>query len=203
MHKSIAWGLRGMTASLLLAGLLNSSGLFVESFPAVAPEVDVTSHTTNRFTSEQEHYAAYVSRVYGISHDRSSRIVNIVWSCAEENDVDPLLVLAVISTESSFRMNAVSSAGAVGLMQVMPNVHRELVQDIARGVGKHGYSSRDALRDPVVNIEAGIRVLKMYQEMSDGDLRETLLRYNGSLRHTKTVYDKLVLNHFKKLSSSI
>ena len=72
-----------------------------------------------------------------------------------EYDVDPELIHAVIEVESAYQKGAVSSAGAVGLMQLMP-------QTQAR------YGVSDAT-DPVQNITAGTRylreLLKRYDEM--------------------------------------
>jgi len=81
----------------------------------------------------------------------------------------PQLVLAVIDVESSFDPFAVSSAGAVGLMQVMPFWPREL-----------GLSTRDLL-DVELNVRMGTSILAYYLERERGDYRRALGRYNGSL----------------------
>ena len=47
--------------------------------------------------------------------------VDTIAHYADEYDLDPFLVLAVMRAESSFKSDAVSSAGAVGLMQIMPD----------------------------------------------------------------------------------
>jgi soluble lytic murein transglycosylase-like protein len=92
----------------------------------------------------------------------------------------PQLVLAVIDVESAFDPFAVSSAGAVGLMQVMPFWPREL-----------GLSNKDLI-DVELNIRMGTSILAHYLERERGDYIRALGRYNGSLgrRH----YPDLVLN---------
>ena len=83
--------------------------------------------------------------------------------------LDAQLVLAIIQVESNFRKYAVSSAGARGLMQVMPfwvNL-----------IGRKG-DNLFALR---TNIRFGCVILKHYLDMEKGNLTRALARYNGSL----------------------
>jgi soluble lytic murein transglycosylase-like protein len=91
----------------------------------------------------------------------------------------PQLVLAVIDVESAFDPFAVSSAGAVGLMQVMPFWPNEL-----------GLSNRDLI-DVELNIRMGTSILAYYLDREKGDYRRALGRYNGSLG--KRGYPDLVL----------
>lgn len=92
----------------------------------------------------------------------------------------PQLVLAVIDVESAFDPFAVSSAGAVGLMQVMPFWPNEL-----------GLSTRDLI-DVELNIRMGTSILAYYLDRERGDYRRALGRYNGSLG--KRQYPDLVLS---------
>lgn len=92
----------------------------------------------------------------------------------------PQLVLAVIDVESGFDPFAVSSAGAVGLMQVMPFWPNQL-----------GLSRRDLI-DVELNIRMGTAILEHYMRIERGDYRRALGRYNGSLG--KRTYPNLVLN---------
>jgi hypothetical protein len=89
------------------------------------------------------------------------------------------LVLAVIDVESAFDPFAVSSAGAVGLMQVMPFWPTEL-----------GLSKKDLI-DVELNIRMGTSILAYYLERERGDYRRALGRYNGSLGRRE--YPDLVL----------
>ncbi len=82
---------------------------------------------------------------------------------ASANGLDPDLVRAVIQTESDFRPDAQSSAGAQGLMQLMPSTANSL------GV-------TDAF-DPRQNIEAGTKYLSDLVQRF-GDLRLALAAYN-------------------------
>ena len=96
-----------------------------------------------------------------------------------ELNMTPELVLAVIDVESGFNRYAVSSAGAVGLMQVMPFWPRQL------GVNNHLFGSID------FNIKLGCEILAYYLEIEHNDYRRALGRYNGSVGRRE--YPDLVL----------
>jgi len=83
--------------------------------------------------------------------------------------LDPHLVLAVIDVESRFRKYAVSSAGARGLMQVMPFWVREL--------GDSGHN----LFHERTNLRYGCTILRHYLDRENGNMARALARYNGSL----------------------
>jgi len=84
----------------------------------------------------------------------------------------PTLILALIEVESAFKPSAVSSAGAVGLMQIMPFWIDEL-----------GLAA-DNLKDPVRNLRYGCTILAHYLAVENGDFTRALARYNGSLGQT-------------------
>ncbi|MBX6362518.1 MAG: transglycosylase SLT domain-containing protein [Gemmatimonadetes bacterium] len=75
---------------------------------------------------------------------------DVISAEARERGLDPFLVAALIRQESAFRADARSSAGAIGLMQVMPATGRRL----ARAAGLHGFTPA-MLRQPEVNIHLG------------------------------------------------
>lgn len=88
---------------------------------------------------------------------------------ANRAKLHPELVLAVIDVESNFDRFAISSAGAQGLMQVMPFWLKE--------IGK----PRDSLFNVRTNLRMGCTILKFYLDKEKGDLTRALARYNGSL----------------------
>jgi soluble lytic murein transglycosylase-like protein len=112
----------------------------------------------------------------------AQRILRAVHCESSKHDMlrdRPQLVLAVIDVESAFDPFAVSSAGAVGLMQVMPFWPNEL-----------GLSTRDLI-DVELNVRMGTSILAYYLDRERGDYRRALGRYNGSLG--KRTYPDLVL----------
>jgi soluble lytic murein transglycosylase-like protein len=89
----------------------------------------------------------------------------VVQRSAEKNHVDPALVRAVITTESNWNTSAVSSKGALGLMQLIPGTAQRL------GVGN--------AFDPAQNVDAGTRYLHMMLERYNGDVSKALAAYNA------------------------
>ncbi len=95
-------------------------------------------------------------------------------------ELEPELVLAIIDVESRYDRFAISSAGAQGLMQIMPFWLHEIghPQDNLFVIG--------------TNIRFGCAILKYYLTMEKGNLARALARYNGSLG--QYWYPKLVFN---------
>lgn len=89
---------------------------------------------------------------------------------ANKYNVDPKLLKAIAAAESSWDQNAVSKAGAQGLMQVMPD----------------NFKPGEKPFDPHDNIMAGARVLRdgmnWANKNAGGDLEEALRYYNGGVR---------------------
>ena len=107
---------------------------------------------------------------------------------ARRAGLEPELVLAVIDVESNFDRYAVSVAGALGLMQVMPF----WIEEIGR--------PQDNLLHIDTNLRYGCTILRFYLDKEDGDLRDALGRYNGSLgkrKYPNKVIDKLTRKWFK------
>jgi len=88
---------------------------------------------------------------------------------ARRAGLDPQLVLGLIDVESGFRKYAVSTAGARGLMQVMPFWVRSI------GDASHN------LFDLKTNLRYGCTILRYYLDRENGDVFRALGRYNGSL----------------------
>ncbi len=83
--------------------------------------------------------------------------------------VDPVLVLSLIKQESAFNAQVLSSAGAVGLMQLMPYTAREVDPE----------ASVASLRDPSKNIELGVAYLKHLLTKFKGNIALSLAGYNA------------------------
>jgi soluble lytic murein transglycosylase-like protein len=87
---------------------------------------------------------------------------------AKRVHLSPELVLAVIEVESNFNPFAISSAGARGLMQVMPFWLKQ--------IGRPG----DSLFRVHTNLRLGCTILRYYLDKEKGNLFHALARYNGS-----------------------
>ncbi len=93
------------------------------------------------------------------------QIIPIAIQTARYQGVDPALVLAVIQKESEFNPRATSTALAMGLMQIIPEVAKD------HNVGNP--------YDIVDNVDAGVRHLKYLLERFDGDVELALAGYNA------------------------
>jgi peptidoglycan lytic transglycosylase len=99
----------------------------------------------------------------------------MISTTAKKHNLDPLLVLGVIKQESAFQMRATSSAGARGLMQVMPGTG----QYIARRRGIKNFNAKQLYR-PEVSLDYGCWLLSMlYHDRFTGDLPASLAGYNA------------------------
>jgi len=98
-----------------------------------------------------------------------------VWRAAWEYDVDPLLMLAVMRVESRYRHDAVSRAGALGLVQIMPATgHR-----VAALLGESDFRV-DRLLEPGLNIRLGTFYLgELIRRFGDRQFALAVGSYNG------------------------
>ena len=116
---------------------------------------------------------------------------------AAQHQIDPDLVAAVMTVESSGNPNAVSYAGAVGLMQVMP-------------YEPYRFPNRPAaskLYDPDFNVAWGLRILADELEWAQGDAFKALMAYydgraraEAPLPRTRA-YAQKVMNHYSAANS--
>ncbi len=92
---------------------------------------------------------------------------DLIYSAARRYELNPELIAAVVRAESAFDPRAVSTKGAVGLLQLMPAT-----------AARYGVVG-DALFDPASNLDAGVRYLKWLRERFAGDLPKMLAGYNA------------------------
>jgi soluble lytic murein transglycosylase len=99
---------------------------------------------------------------------------HIVSAHARNYDLDPTLLAAVIYAESRFDADVESSAGAVGLMQLLP----ETARGIALRTGGAKFVVSD-LRDPEINVRYGSWYLNHLRSRYHGDMRLALAAYHA------------------------
>jgi hypothetical protein len=96
-----------------------------------------------------------------------------VQASAKKYDVDPKLIHSIIKHESSGRPDAVSSAGAIGMMQLMPST--------AEGLGVKA----EDLTDPKTNIDTGTKYFAQLVKNNGGDVDKALRAYNSGHPNSK------------------
>ncbi len=135
-------------------------------------KIDPQALDTNLMGSIQNQRAVadFFEKKYGLDRTKIEEYVSNAVVIAKEANIDPVLLLAVISVESNFNPNTKSTAGAEGLMQVMTSVHKDKY-------ALYGGTS-DAVK-PEVNIRVGAYILK-YLIASAGSLRNGLKFYVGA-----------------------
>jgi len=187
--------LRAISIGILLAAWLSAGSAMAEDGPD--PELrEVLRSAASDTTSFEDRFHAEVwltdmsRRLERQVKDPEERIeiLKLVHFEANRVDLAPELVLAVIETESNFDRYAISVAGALGLMQIMPF----WLDEIGR--------PEDNLLHIHTNLRYGCTILKFYLDKENGDLRRALGRYNGSLgrrKYPNKVIDKLTSKWFQ------
>lgn len=94
----------------------------------------------------------------------NSELARTIHAAAAKYAVDPKLVSAVAEVESGGNQSAVSSAGAVGVMQLMP--------ETAAGLGVNPYDMKS-------NVEGGTKYLREMLDTFDGDVKKAVAAYNA------------------------
>ncbi|MFL9917937.1 lytic transglycosylase domain-containing protein [Paraburkholderia fungorum] len=124
---------------------------------------------------------------FRVTPTESMKIARAVLIEADRQAISPILLLAVMSVESSFDRYAVSIAGARGLMQILPAAHPRLI------------AGTTDLSDPAINVRIGSTILRDYLDESGGDLDAALLRYSGGGRG----YARRVVLRMQRLDASL
>lgn len=132
------------------------------------------------------------------------KYINYVVKYSDEYNLDKSLVYAIIKVESNFDHNATSSAGAMGLMQIIPTTAKWIADEL-----NYDYKQVD-LYNPETNINFGCFYLKYLQNKFD-DIEIIICAYNagetvvknwldenGKLDTSKITYPE-TLNYYKKV----
>lgn len=172
VHGLLAWVLM-VRATGALATAVVPDDLDPATRAAIRQAVVRSPGFDNRFAAEVW--------LVDMSHRLAPRIPDVnrrlallrdVHAAATAAGLSPQLVLALIEVESGFKRFALSSAGAQGLMQVMPFWRHELGEPA------------DNLFARRINLRYGCAILAVYLRREQGNTVRALARYNGSLGRT-------------------
>ncbi len=142
----------------------------------------------------------------GFSDDEVGLLAEVIYTESKRYRYDPMFVMAIILTESSFRKRQISSVGARGLMQVVPFVGASLAP--RAGVNWEG---SETLFEPETNIKLGTFHL-FEQILKFGDLQKAIVAYNvgetrlrGLIRQNVPLpqkYFRKVIDNYKMLKEA-
>jgi hypothetical protein len=134
----------------------------------------------------QDTVAAYLSRDWKLDNSYASQVASAFITASRRHGVDPLLLMAVAATESSFNHSVGNPGGGhdpmkpYGIMQVAGRYHTDLFPGGAVKATSVGE-----------NVDIGARVLKEYLQNERGNERRALLRYNGSLHVSDKYFQRV------------
>ncbi len=135
---------------------------------------DYGNHLMHKASEPSSYEREMHENKFAAADDQINQIVN---QASQKYGVDADLIRSVIKAESNFNPSATSPAGAMGLMQLMPDTAKEL------GVN-NAYDSRE-------NIMGGTRYLKMLLERYDGKIDLALAAYNWGMGNLEKNPDRL------------
>jgi soluble lytic murein transglycosylase-like protein len=138
---------------------------------------------------QQKRVARWIANRHRVSVDRVEQLVAMSFETAANYRLDPYLLLALISVESGFNPYAESTVGALGLMQIMPQVHAEKFKPFGGGA--------KAL-DPWVNMQVGAQIFREYLDRFGSDVG-ALRAYVGVPQTSVNEYPNRVLRVRERL----
>ena len=143
-------------------------------------------------TPNAELLAGFVARHYRVARESARDMVRAAFREGRRNDVDPLLILAVIAVESRFNPIAESEQGAVGLMQIVPRFHMDKVAP----------AGAPSFLQPHANIAIGARILKDSIRRGGGEIAGLQL-YNGAFDDETRAYANRVQVERRRLEDAL
>jgi soluble lytic murein transglycosylase-like protein len=142
-----------------------------------------------RIDAERRALANYLARRYRVASEPVEELVGAAFAVGRVTEIEPLLILAVISVESRFNPIAESEYGARGLMQVVPRFHLDKL-------AHHGGEA--TLLEPHTNMLVGAKILDEYVRRT-GNLEAGLQLYAGAAEDPDKSYAQRVLLEQRRL----
>jgi soluble lytic murein transglycosylase-like protein len=114
-----------------------------------------------------------------INDSEAWKVSEVIVEESLKRNLDPMLVLALIEIESRFQSASISPGGARGIMQIMPETGRFLMEAVGRELGIQAVAYRpESLDDPIINIRMGVYYLHgLRKQFRNLDL--ALIAYNA------------------------
>ena len=158
------------------------------------PEINNSTPTLQAINHNIEHQyieesidyhaeAIYIKKTFksNMSTSKIKHLLIYIHAMCKHYDLNYNLVKSVISTESGWKYNAKSSAGAIGLMQIM------------KACAKDYKTPHSEMYDPYVNVTIGIKYLSKLTKQFDNTLT-ALVGYNEGPRYAKNYKQDYIVN---------
>ncbi len=155
-------------AVIFLGVLIIAEAFFIPS-PNADPNADFFTEASRlEYMTEilREHWT-------GLTPDDEARLARIIYEESSAQNLDPLLVMALIKTESTFYYRARSYKGAKGLMQLMPRTGRWAARELDLQ-----WDGDRTLYNPDLNVRLGIYYFSALQERYRDDTMLSITAYN-------------------------
>lgn len=139
--------------------------------------------------------ARRIANDYNLAPQAAQFLVKESQQAAEQQQVDPVLLLAIVGAESRFNPYVISSGGAIGLTQTMPSAHPDQI----KVVNEKG----STLVDPSSNLNVGAAILSEYLQRARGNKVAALQQYNGASNDKTAKYARKVLHIYDRLHAQL
>jgi soluble lytic murein transglycosylase-like protein len=166
------------------------------AIPVLSPAAEVPSASEDAdavagvsLTAPMRVALEHVARRYRLSVKALAPIFEAAQAAGRERNIEPLLLIAVISVESRFNPYSQSIVGAQGLMQIIPRYYLDKIPD---GSGDMPFLN------PVINVRIGAQILQE-NILQHGSLIAGLQKYGGAVADEGHSYANRVLAEKKRL----
>lgn len=212
IYGGVTWVLFGEPISFSLRDDFSN-----ESFDSISvPEGSAGGRIFSYTGGSWKHDQASVERILSsatrrrLGHQETKNLTEAIVTTARDHRVDPVFVATLIKHESGFRRSVVSSAGAIGLMQLLPSTGQFVC-----ALRQTSWGGSQRLCTPSYNLKLGISYLKYLLNQFPHNLSHVLIAYNWgpgnlqrALKNRRTIpkgpvrYARSILREYAKARSS-
>lgn len=194
--------LTGIVLVILLVGGLTGKFASLRTIGSAIPGFTIATDTVaapigepvaSSLTPPMKAALDVVVQRYRVSPEALKPVFDALQFIARERNLDPLLLVAVISIESRFNPFSQSPMGAMGLMQIIPRYHQDKVPPEA---------GDQPFLDPITNVRIGAHVLQEAIQRQGG-LVDGLQYYAGAMDDEEKVYATKVLAEKLRLEQAV
>ena len=139
-----------------------------------------------------QNVAAFLAKKHRVAQSETEKMVLAAVLAGKESKLDPMLILAVMSVESGLHPIIESSAGAVGLMQIMPKIHAAKF----KALGASNFFEIEP------NVRVGADIIKQCMALTDKTIEGGLKCYVGATGPTDNGYGAKVLNEQSRIANA-